>query len=325
MKLRTPAALGVVLASALVLGGCSDDADAPDGAEPSASASADSSASATAPAQAEPTEEDIAAVEAIEVTGDAGSEPELAFDEIEISAPTHRVVDEGDGDELTQGMKVSMQYVTYDAAGEKVSSTWEVDSPQSFVLGDPQFDLLTEPLTGRSVGSRVLLANPIADQEGNPTTAVNLIEIVDAYEIPDRAEGESVEPEEGLPTVTLGEDGAPSVEFPDGYEAPEELVSQTLIRGDGAEVSADQTVTAHYTGWTLDGEVFDSSWERGEPASFSLQQVIPGWTDGLSGQTVGSQVLLVIPAEQAYGAEAVEGNPLAGEDLVFVVDILDVE
>ncbi|WP_278235049.1 FKBP-type peptidyl-prolyl cis-trans isomerase [Isoptericola sp. AK164] len=325
MKLRTPAALGVVLATALVLGGCSDDGDAPDGAEPSASASADSSASATAPAQADPTDEDIAALEAVEVSGEPGSEPELSFEEIEVSVPTHRVVDEGDGDELVEGMKVRMQYVTYDAAGQRVSSTWEVDSPQSFVLGDPQFDLLTEPLVGQSVGTRVLLANPIVDQENNPTTAVNLIEVVEAYEIPDRAEGETVEPAEGLPTVTLGEDGAPSIEIPDGYEGPEQLVSQTLIRGDGDEVSADQTVTAHYTGWTLDGEVFDSSWERGEPASFSLQQVIPGWTDGLSGQTVGSQVLLVIPAEQAYGAEAVEGNELAGEDLIFVVDLLDVE
>ncbi|MDO8143013.1 MULTISPECIES: FKBP-type peptidyl-prolyl cis-trans isomerase [Isoptericola] len=320
MKLRTPAALGVALAAALVLGGCSDDADAPDSTEPSAP----SSASADSTAQAEPTEEDIAAVESIEVTGEPGSEPELSFDDIEVSVPTHRVVDEGDGTEISEGMKLTIHYVTYDATGQKMNSTWEVDSPQSIVLGE-QSDLLISPLEGQSVGTRFLLANPIADQQGEPTTAVNLIEVVDAYEIPERAEGEAVEPEEGLPTVTLGEDGAPSVEIPDGYEAPDELVAQTLIRGDGEEVSPEQTVTAHYTGWTLDGEVFDSSWERGEPSAFSLQQVIPGWTDGISGQTVGSQVLLVIPADQAYGAEAVEGNPLAGEDLVFVVDILDVE
>jgi peptidylprolyl isomerase len=322
VKLRTcAAATGVVLAASLALAGCADDGGAPEESSPSP----DASAEASAEAGQEPTEADIAAVEAIEVTGDAGSEPELSFDSIEVSAPTTVTVDTGDGDELAEGMKVTMHYVAYDAAGERVGSTWEQDSPESFVLGDPSYDLLTQPLLGQTVGTRVLVATPTMDAESQPTTVVNLIEVTDAVEIPTRAEGEAVEPAEGLPTVTLGNDGAPSVEIPDGYEAPDELVAQTLIEGDGAEVTADQTVTAHYTGWTLDGEVFDSSWERGEPSSFSLQQVIPGWTEGISGQTVGSQVLLVIPADQAYGAEADGSSELAGEDLIFVVDILDAD
>jgi peptidylprolyl isomerase len=325
VKLRTSVALAATLAATLTLTACGESDGSSDDASPSASASAESSASADATTAPEPTAEDVAALEAVEVDGDAGAEPELVFSDLTVSVPTTRNVDAGDGTELADGMKVTMQYVAYDAAGQKLGSTWETDAPQSFVLGDPSFDLLTEPLTGQQVGARLLIANPTYDAENNPSTVVNLIEIVDAREIPTRAEGEAVEPAEGLPTVTLADDGAPSVEFPEGYEAPDELVAQTLIKGDGAEVTADQTVTAHYTGWTLDGTVFDSSWERGEPSSFSLQGVIEGWTEGLAGQTVGSQVLLVIPAEQAYGAEESADNELAGQDLVFVVDILDAD
>lgn len=247
------------------------------------------------------------------------------FSDLTVSVPTTRNVDAGDGTELADGMKVTMQYVAYDATGERLGSTWETDAPQSFVLGDPSFDLLTEPLTGQKVGARLLIANPTYDADNNPSTVVNLVEVVDAYEIPSRAEGTAVEPAEGLPTVTLADDGAPSIEIPEGYEGPSELVAQTLIEGEGEKVTAEQTVTAHYTGWTLDGEVFDSSWERGEPSSFSLQGVIEGWTEGLAGKTIGSQVLLVIPADQAYGAEESADNELAGQDLVFVVDILDAD
>jgi len=320
VKLRT-AGVAAALASTLLLASCSDG----DGetADPSASASAETEQSAEATAPPEPTEEDVAALEAVEVTGEPGEEPELSYDSIEVSVPTSRVVDEGDGAEIAEGMKVTMQYVAYDAAGERIGSTWETDAPESFFFGEANYSLLTDPLAGQQVGARILIANPTYDAESNPTTVVNLIEVTDVVEVPTRAEGEAVEPAEGLPTVSLADDGTPSVEIPDGYEAPDELVAQTLIRGDGAEVSADQTVRAHYTGWTTDGEVFDSSWERGEPASFSLQAVIEGWTEGLSGQTVGSQVLLVIPAAQAYGAEESEDNELAGQDLIFVVDILD--
>nr|WP_246256603.1 FKBP-type peptidyl-prolyl cis-trans isomerase [Isoptericola halotolerans] len=311
------------MTASLVLAGCADDSGAPEENSPSAEASAEASESAAAPGQAEPTEADIAAVEAIEVTGEVGDEPELAFDALEVSVPTTVVVDSGDGDELTEGMKVTMHYVAYDAAGERIGSTWEQDYPESFLLGDPTYELLTAPLVGQSVGTRFLIANPTYDAQNEPSTVVNLVEITEAVEIPARAEGEAVEPADGLPTVTLDDQGAPSVEIPDGYEGSDELVVQTLIQGEGEEMDAEQTITAHYTGWTLDGEVFDSSWERGDPFSRPLAQMIPGWIEGLAGQAVGSQVLLVVPAEQAYGAEADGSHELAGEDLIFVVDILD--
>ncbi|MCK9795819.1 FKBP-type peptidyl-prolyl cis-trans isomerase [Isoptericola sp. 4D.3] len=317
MKLRTSAAAAALaLAAALTLTACADDSG--DGATPSASAS-----SSPATEMPEPTKEDVAALESVKVEGDAGKEPKLSFKApLEVSVPTSRVLDEGDGAEVAEGAQVTIDSVAYlGTDGTAQGSTWQQKAPMSFILGDANYGVLTEPLKGQKVGARLLVANPVQGQDGTTATMVNLVEITDTQKIPTRAEGEAVEPAEGLPTVTLDDAGKPSVEIPEGYEAPKELVTQTLIKGDGAKVTEDQTVTAQYTGWTLDGEQFDSSWDRGAPSSFSLQQVVAGWTQGLAGQTVGSQVLLVIPPDLAYGAQ--EGHELQKETLVFVVDILD--
>jgi peptidylprolyl isomerase len=318
VKHRTSTGVAALaLAAALALTGCGGGGSG-DSASPSPSPTA---AATGAPS---PSAEDIAALDAVEVKGEAGSEPELSFDSpFEVSAPTSRIVEEGTGAELTEGLKVTMQYVAYQADGTRLGSTWESKTPESFVLGNPQYDLLNSPLAGQKVGTRMLLANPTQDQQGQPSTVLNLVEITDVKEIPSRAEGEAVTPAEGLPAVTLDDTGKPSVEIPEGYEAPKDVVAQPLIKGDGPKVTQEQTVTAHYTGWKLDGTVFDSSWDRGTPTDFPLNGVIAGWTEGLSGQTVGSQVLLVIPAAKAYGAKADGSHELAGEDLVFVVDILD--
>ena len=94
-------------------------------------------------------------------------------------------------------------------------------------------------------------------------------------------------------------------------------------QGDGPAVEEGDTVTVHYTGWLWDGTQFDSSWDKGSPATFTLAdgQLIDGWVQGLAGQTVGSQVLLVIPPELGYGADGNDTIP-GGSTLVFVVDIL---
>ena len=94
-----------------------------------------------------------------------------------------------------------------------------------------------------------------------------------------------------------------------------------LIKGKGAKVSQHAVVSVNYTGWLLNGKVFDSSWTRGQSAEFSLDQVVKGWSQGLAGQTVGSQVLLVVPPSLGYGDQA-SGKIPANSTLVFVVDIL---
>ena len=85
-------------------------------------------------------------------------------------------------------------------------------------------------------------------------------------------------------------------------------------------------MTAAYLGvGASTGETFDSSWERGQPATFPLDQVIPGWSEGLVGMKVGGRRELVIPAEQAYGDQPPAGSGIKpGETLVFVVDLVGI-
>ncbi|ACZ31444.1 peptidylprolyl isomerase FKBP-type [Xylanimonas cellulosilytica DSM 15894] len=320
MNFRLPARAAVLaLAAALALSGCGSGSDGGD--EPTSSPT---------PAATGPSAVDTAAVAGIKVDGDAGAEPTLSFDApLSVSTATTRLVDAGDGEPLEDGQELAIHFVAFSGVdASRVGSTWEEGEGATdlIIFGDPQLGVINDVLTGANVGARALIANPMTGADGTTQTSIMLIEVASATTLPTRAEGEAVTPAEGLPVVTLDENGKPSIEFPEGFEAPTELVAQTLIKGTGAVVEETQQVVAHYTGWTLDGEVFDSSWERDMPAIFGLQQVIQGWTEGLAGQTVGSQVLLVIPAELAYGeASDTNTHSLAGEALVFVVDILDAQ
>lgn len=138
-----------------------------------------------------------------------------------------------------------------------------------------------------------------------------------------RATGEQVtDLPSGLPTVTLDDaTGKPSIDVSTYTDHGDQLVAQPLIKGSGDTVQDGQSVTVNYTGWLTDGTQFDSSWDNGSPATFSLNQVVTGFKNGLVGQTVGSQVLLIIPPDQGYGSQAVSSIP-ANSTLIFVVDIL---
>ena len=186
-------------------------------------------------------------------------------------------------------------------------------------MGDPNIiEALTDVLTGQKVGVRALLGIGSTD-----ATQIMAIEVVDVRDVPARAEGDAVAPVDGLPVVTLADDGEPSITAATGT-APTELVVQPLIKGAGAAVESGQTVTVKYSGWLWDGTAFDSSWTSDTTFSFTVGsgQVIDGWDQGVVGQTVGSQVLLVVPPSLGYG-DTETGSIPAGSTLVFVVDILD--
>ena len=97
------------------------------------------------------------------------------------------------------------------------------------------------------------------------------------------------------------------------------LASKQLRAGDGGAARCNQRVTVHYTGWTTDGKAFDSSVARGKPATFPLNRVIAGWTEGLQLMTVGEERRFWIPQDLAYKGRP---GPPAGM-LVFDVELLE--
>lgn len=99
----------------------------------------------------------------------------------------------------------------------------------------------------------------------------------------------------------------------------------TVVEGTGASPKETDVVTVHYTGRLLDGTVFDSSVERGEPTSFPLQMVIKGWTEGLQLMKVGGKTVFYIPSNLAYGEMGTPGGPIGpNADLIFEVELLGI-
>lgn len=102
------------------------------------------------------------------------------------------------------------------------------------------------------------------------------------------------------------------------------LQYEVLVEGNGPKPSAEDTVVTHYHGTLTDGTVFDSSVDRGSPASFPVNRVIPGWTEALQLMGVGSKWRLVIPPELAYGERGAGGAIPPNSTLVFEVELLEI-
>ena len=137
-------------------------------------------------------------------------------------------------------------------------------------------------------------------------------------------------PATGDGAVTIGgltasgpQGSKPTVTVIPNAPVPTSLETKDVYVGDGVAIPAGGTGTWQYTGVSLTTcEVFDSSWDRGTPISFGLNQVIDGWKQGLPGMKVGGRRILVIPSALAYGDDPSSGRPVG--PLAFVVDLVSV-
>lgn len=320
---KTLAAMSLA-GSMLALSACADET----GGSPTASPAASTTPSASpSPSKAKITPaKDLSK---ITVEGDFGKAPKVKVPTPwGIAATQTKVLKPGNGAVIKEGVvEVNYQGVN-GRTGETFDESFTGGKAIAFNL-DQVVPGFKKGLVGQRVGSRVLIAMTGPDgydaSGGNPDAGIELgdsllfvVDIVSAQLT--GPEGTTVKPRAGLPTV-VDKDGTPVVTLPKG-NPPAKLEVQPLIAGKGRKVGATDQVTIHYQWLTWsDGKVVEQNF--GKPAeSTPLAGLIPGLQKALTGQTVGSRVLVVVPPADGYP----NGNesPKVGKDdtSVFVVDIL---
>ncbi len=278
---------------------------------------------------------------AVTAKGSFGASPSVTIPNQEPgSTLAVKTLIQGNGATIKKSDLVLTNYTIYvwNGTTNKLLGSTYSSSPQ--VLPATLLPGIQSAVTGKKLGSRVLAVIPPRQGYGSSgnsrlgvtgsDTLVFVMDLIQKYASGTvSASGTNVSSGGGsLPSVSATRGSAPKVTIPKGVTAPKTLVTKTLIKGSGPVVTTGQYVVVQYTGvnWRT-GQVFDSSWQRGQPLSFRIgatpSEVIPGWDKGLVGQTVGSRVLLVIPPADAYGSAGQSQAGIKGTDtLVFVVDII---
>lgn len=308
MRLRPIAALSAAV-SVLLLAGCAGSGDSA-GPSPSATAAADLCSAQVSSGDAS---------DAVTVTGDAGAVPEATFSSpVDVPELQVTVVSPGEGGAIAAGDFINYAMVAYDAqTGEKLGELGYQPAELAPLQISPDSPL-AQILGCGAPGERVVAAFPASEQGNAQIYVVDLV-----GKVPTAAWGEPQEPVDGMPTVTLGDNGAPTITIPE-TDPPTETQLATLKQGDGYTVQPGDSVLVQYTGvrWS-NGKTFDSTWDKGGvPTSFSTTGVVKGFGQALEGHTVGSQVLVVITPADGYGEGEINDADPKGDTLVFVVDIL---
>ena len=274
----------------------------------------------------------LAGFEGVSIKGDLGEKPEVDWKgQFEADEPETKVLIEGDGKEVADGDKVEANvWIGNGWTQKEAYTTYTKDGvTETFTVDDKLSPVFKEALLGQTIGSRVAVVAPSADvfgEAGNPQMDIgnqdSVVVVLDLMKMfqPPKAKDVSAN---RMPTV-VEERGQPvSLDF-SGLPEPKEdanLLRYVVEEGDGETLTETSSVTADYLGMVYKGkEPFDESFSA-EPVEFSLQEVVQGWTYGLSGLKVGTRVLLQIPPALGYGAQAQSGIP-ANSSLYFVIDIV---
>jgi peptidylprolyl isomerase len=320
VKSRPAAAAVLVLSAALALSACGSSGSS----GTSGSASASSSASASY----------VEGTAGVTVTGDLGKKPtvKLGADTKNTTQLTVKDLVEGTGDPVKPGATVTAQYLGIGAnTGKEFDSSWSRGQAAQFSLAQV-IQGWQDGIPGMKMGGRRLLVIPAAQAYGaNPPAGSSiqkdevLVFVVDLVPTPTPTAGPHVTGNAG---VTVSGDGtkAPTITVSKETAGTKELTIQDIAVGTSTEASTASTVTVQYVGvGGITGKTFDSTFTSGQPATFPLAQVISGFRDGIAGMKVGGRRLIVIPADQAYGANPPSGTTIQkNEPLVFVVDLVSV-
>jgi hypothetical protein len=274
----------------------------------------------------------------VDVSGTFASTLEVDFPTPIVTYDTEATqVIQGEGERIKAGQPVRVEMGIFNGAtGDEIQSTGFDGNGILTMAGESTLPAVGKALECATVGSRLVVAASAKDAHNGAAIAelnvaeddtfIFVVDVLDTYLA--KASGTPQSPNPGDPVVVTAPNGAPGITVPksggSSVEPPEELVTSVLQRGDGEEIEEGAFAVVHYTGvlWN-NNEVFDSTWQDNAAAVFQLTEnsVVQGFIDGLVGQTIGSQVLLVIPPDLGYGDQG-NGAVPAGATLVFVVDIL---
>lgn len=256
-------------------------------------------------------------VDAVTVTGAFGQTPVLNYPR-DLAAPdeTQRAIVIDGGVDSSPGASVQIDYTIVNATtGEELETTGFGAGTALPVRGVLEIMGEFAKVIGCvGPGSRVVGVLPAADSGvENDEVVIFVADVV--------ADLSPLEWTTDLPVIGGPED-APTVTLP-GTSPKPDLELAVLKEGDGAIVGAADSVTVHYLGTAWEtGEVFDQSYARGAPSTFSVTGVVEGFSAALIGQRVGSRVLVTMPPELGYGAAGTSTHALAGLTLVFLIDIV---
>lgn len=271
------------------------------------------------------------ALHGITISGDLGTEPKVEWNgELEVDKTETTVVDEGDGAEIASGDQVQAYlWIGNGTTQEKAYSDFDGGQPEAVTADDTLSPVFKDAVLGQKLGSRVAVTTTAQEafgESGNTQLGIGnkdtVLIIVDLME-PFKAPKPKTVPSSQMPKI-VEKDGKPvSLDFT-GLPKPKadgDLERSIVKQGDGTTVTEDMTLTVNYLGQVYGAkEPFDESFSK-QPATFSLQQVVKGWTYGLTGVKVGSRVLLAIPPDLGYGSAEKSGIP-ANSTLYFVVDVI---
>lgn len=292
-----------------------------------------------------------AVTKAVKVSGAEGSAPSVTVPKgLKATGEQREVLTKGSGSTPKAGATVVVGFAAWDStSGKSISAPYGWGAQK----GELQIQLgsgtmvpgLTHTFGCEPVGSRAVYAAPASVAFGSASnvsqnftdgsvkatdTVVFTGDVLDV--VPHKADGKPQAAQPGFPAVKLAKDGQPTVKIDTSATPPTTTKIEVLKKGTGPKVKSTDTVTVQYQGteWKS-GKIFDQSWGSSHggtypstPSSFAASSVVKGFSEALVGQTVGSQVEVIIPPADGYGSTPPSGQKIITKTstLVFVIDIL---
>ncbi|WP_314173272.1 FKBP-type peptidyl-prolyl cis-trans isomerase [Streptomyces winkii] len=244
-----------------------------------------------------------------------------------------KVLKEGKGQKVKKGDSLNANYHGQLWNGKEFDSSWKRGQPATFQIGTGKvIKGWDEALVGKKLGSRVELVVPPSKgygKQGQPPTIPKnstLVFVVDLEKImPNKIDGKPAKLDHNpdLPKVStkVEKDKAPEITMPKGKDkAPDKLLDETIIQGDGKKVTEKSTVLTQFSAklWK-GGKQLDDTWAQGGPQEIPVSK-IPGWAEALKGKKAGSRVVISVPKSEFPKQQQKQFS----SGVVFSVDVLNV-